>query len=159
VVYLRTSLNNGDWITLDSSGKGWFQGSFKLPKLARKRQTLAFQALDKNETLLAKREVSFLTEVLPEHLTIAPSSDKKNLSFRVTVQDGQQKPIAGRKVDYGCFDPVRFGENQGTAVTDVIAFSCLPISPAPTQFIYVAAGTNSPERARTSDLRIFQLGK
>jgi hypothetical protein len=160
VAYVRYSLNDGDWTYLDGSGHGWFQGSFQLPKLARKRQDMLFQAMDKNETVLAKKKVSFLAGVLPEQLKIEP--EKKNLSFRVTVLDGNGKPAAQRKVDYGCFDPIRFGERQGTLITDAsggVSFSCLPITPMPTQYLYVAAGTESPERARTSDLRIFKLSQ
>jgi hypothetical protein len=38
-------------------------------------------------------------------------------------------------------------------------FACLPISPPPSRYMYVAAGTDTPERVRVSDLRIFKLGR
>ncbi len=163
VAYIRYSLNNGDWKYLDGSGRGWFQGFFKLPKLAKKRQILALQALNKDETLLAKKEVSFLAGVLQEFVTIEPRSTAKgakSLEFVVKVEDSLHHAMTQRKVDFGCFDPIHFGERQGTIVTDASgmgSFSCLPLSRSPAQYIYVAAGTDSPDRVRTSDLRIFKL--
>ncbi len=43
VGYVRCSVNDGDWKYLDGSGHGWFQGFFKLPKLAKKRQDMNFR--------------------------------------------------------------------------------------------------------------------
>jgi len=40
--YVRYSLNDGDWKYLDGSGHGWYQGFFKLPKLAKHRQNAGF---------------------------------------------------------------------------------------------------------------------
>ncbi len=165
VSYVRYSLNDGDWKYLDGSGHGWFQGFFKLPKLAKKRQTLNFQALDKSETLLASKEVSFLAGVLQESLTINPRSGAgggKSLEFVTRLEDSLHHPLAQRKIYYGCFDPAGFGERQGIVSTDAggsATFSCLPIEPAPSRYLYVAAGTDSPERARSSDFRIFKLGR
>ena len=74
VGYVRYSLNDGDWKYLDGSGHGWFAGFFKLPKLAKNRQSLALQALNPNETLLESKRVSFLAGVLEESLTLAQRS-------------------------------------------------------------------------------------
>jgi len=161
VAYVRYSLNDGDWTYLDGSGKGWFQGSFKLPKLARKRQTLALQALDKNETLLVKKSVSFLAGVQPERITVEPRKNSR-LEFTATVQGGDHRPIEGRKVAFGCFYPISFKEGNGFQTTDAsgqISFSCPAVSGAPARYLFVAAGTDSPEHLRACDLRIFKLGQ
>ena len=47
-VGMRMSVNGGDWIRLQGSGEGLFVGSFKLGKLARRRQRISLQALDKD---------------------------------------------------------------------------------------------------------------
>jgi len=165
VGFVRYSLNDGDWKYLDGSGHGWFQGFFKLPKLAKRRQTLALQALNKDETLLASKEVSFLAGVLLESVTIdqkTTTGGNKNLEFTVKAQDGLHHPVAQHKVYYGCFDPIGFGERQGTAITGpegTVSFSCLPLSPGPTRYVYVAAGTDDADRVRTSDMKIFTLSK
>jgi len=164
VFYARYNLNNGDWKYLDGSGHGWFQGFFRLPKLAKKRQTLALQALGKDETLLATKEVSFLAGILQEFIKIESKNSglAKPLEFTVQLEDSLHHPIAQRKVDFGCFDPVHFGEQQGAIITDiqgVAVFSCLPLTPSPARYVFVAAGTESPERLRASDLRIFELRK
>src|SRR5262249_33503125 len=143
VAYVRYNLNDGDWKYLDGSGNGWFQGFFKLPKLAKKRQTLRLQALNKDETVLATKDVSFLTGVLEETLTISPSGgpkQKKGLDFAIKVEDSLHHPITQRKIYFGCFDPIQFGERFGTVATDdrgMAAFSCLPISPGPRSYLYV----------------------
>src|SRR5262249_40870187 len=76
VVYVRSNLNHGEWTNLDGSGHGWFQGSFQLPKLARKRQTVTLQAMDKDETILAEKTISFLAGGLTERLTLSLSNPK-----------------------------------------------------------------------------------
>ena len=166
VGYVRYSLNDSDWKYLDGSGHGWYQGFFKLPKLAKHRQTLAFQALNKDESPLAKKEVSFLAGILQQSLTIDQKNGakgNKHLEFVAKVEDGLHHPVTQCKVYYGCFDPVGFGENQGTVNTDAAGaavFSCLPSvssAKAGLPYLYVAAGTDSPDRVRTSDLRIFKL--
>jgi hypothetical protein len=129
-----------------------------MPKLAKHRQTLTIQAFNNDETLLAQKEVSFLADVQPESITIQPNGS----GFAAQVQDGLHHPVTGRKVYFGCFDPVLFGEQQGVTTTNLSGqadFSCRSIQPAPHQYLYVAAGTDSPDRVRTSDLRIFKLGK
>jgi len=161
VVYVRYNLNDGDWTYLDGSGKGWFQGSFKLPKLARKRLTLSFQALDKDETVLAKKSVSFLAGVQSEKVTLELKNSSR-LEFTATVLGGDHLPIEGRKVSYGCFYPISFKEGKGTLTTNAagqIIFSCPVVNGAPARYLFVAAGTDSPEYRRTSDLRIFKLGQ
>ena len=70
VAYVRYNVNDGDWTYLDGSGHGWFAGFFKLPKLAKKRQDMNFQALDKDETVLATKKISFLAGVLEESVAI-----------------------------------------------------------------------------------------
>lgn len=162
--YVRYSLNNGDWKYLDGSGRGWYQGFLKLPKLAKRRQTLALQALDKNETVLASKEVSFLAGILEESITVTPAASaqgKRGMEFSVLVQSGMKLPVMNRKVYVGCFDPVNFGEIVGTVTTDrsgMATFSCQGLTPNPTRYIFAAAGTDSEDRVRVSDLRIFQLG-
>jgi hypothetical protein len=165
VTHVRYGLNHSDWKYLDGSGKGWFQGFLKLPKLARRRQTLLLQALDKKETVLASKEVSFLAHIKGERITVEPRSaiKGKNASeFVARVENSLRLPIRQRRVHFGCFDPVSFGERMGSAVTDTsgqVVFSCSPMSPAPRQYLFVAAGTDSDDRVRTSDLRIFKLAQ
>ncbi len=161
VAYVRYALNDSDWKYLDGSGHGWFQGFFKLPKLAKKRQTLDVQALGTDETVLASKEVSFLAGVLQEYLTIELKTPK-TLEFTVKIENSLHQPIAKRKIQFGCFEPLHFAERQGTLVTDAegaVSFSCLPLTPAPGPYLYVAAGTDSPDRIRTSDMKVFKLGQ
>ena len=40
-----------------------------------------------------------------------------------------------------------------------ITFSCPVSAGAPDRYLFVAAGTDSPELRRTADLRIFKLGQ
>jgi len=165
VGYVRYALNDSDWKYLEGSGHGSFQGFFKLPKLAKKRQTLDFQALDKNEVPLAKKEVSFLAGVLQETVTIEPKTSAKgtkSLDFTVRLEDSLHHSIPKRKIYYGCFYSQSFHEGQGVLLTNEsgqIAFSC-PATPEPRdQYVLVAAGTDSPEHQRSSDMRIFKLGR
>ncbi len=165
VAYVRYSLNDGDWKYLDGSGHGLFQGFFKLPKLAKKRQTLDFQALNKDETVLATKEVSFLAGVLEESVTIelkSPGRGAKALEFTAKLEDRLHHPIAQRKVYFGCFFPVSFREGQGTLTTNEtgqVSFSCPAVPETRDRYVFVAAGTDSPERMRTADLRIFKLSR
>ncbi len=162
---VRYSLNHGDWALLDGSRRGWFQGFIKLPKLAKSRQSVMLQAFDKNESVLAAKEISFLAGVPQESISVEPrSSTPKNgtLEFVVRVQDGSRHPIDKRKVYYGCFSPIGFGERQGTAITNVKGeafFSCLPMEPEPARYIFAAAGTDSPDRVRVADLRVLKLSR
>jgi hypothetical protein len=161
IVHMAYSVNHGDWKRLDSSGRGWFQGSFALPKLARRRQTMTFQAMDKDETVLAEKEISFLTGVLPEHVNIQPGSKaggNSPLQFIVQVTDGKNVPIGNRKVYWGCFYPISFREAQGIQTTGAdgkLSFHCSVSPEAKDRYIFVAAGTDSPDRVRSGNLRIF----
>ncbi len=165
VVYVRYSINHADWKYLDGSGHGWFQGFFKLPKLAKRRQTLALEALDKKETVISAKEVSFLAGVLEESISVQPrtaAKGSKSQEFVARVLDGLRRPIADRKVYFGCFDPVAFGERLGQVTTNAsgeASFACQPVSPTPTRYIFAAAGTENPDRVRVSDLRVFKLGR
>ena len=165
VAYVRYSLNDGDWKYLDGSGHGWFAGFFKLPRLSKKRQAMEFQALDKDETLLATKRVSFLAGILEESLTLepkSPSKSAKQLEFTVKLEDSLHHPIPQRKVYYGCFYPISFREGEGTLMTDADGrgtFACPPVPESRGRYVFVAAGTDSPERARTSDMRVFTLGR
>jgi hypothetical protein len=161
VAYVRYSLNDGDWTYLDGSGKGWFQGSFKLPKLARKRQTLDLQALDKNETVLTKKSVSFLAGVLPEQVTIEPRKNS-HLEFTATVLGSDHLPIDGRKIIFGCFYPISFKETGGVQTSNAagqITFTCPVDTETPARYLFVAAGTDSLDHLHIADLRIFKLGQ
>ena len=159
------SLNDGDWLPLEPSGFGSFHGFFTLPPLARKYQTLNFRAMDEEGTVLAKKDVTFLTGVAPETLLLdQPPAERgaKGLRFRAKVLNGPGKPIDQRKIYFGCFYPLSFGQAHAVISTDAqgqAIFVC-PEEPAPEdRFIYVAAGTDSPERVRTCDMKIFKLGK
>lgn len=164
VIHVRYTVNDGDWKYLDGSGHGWFQGFFKLPKLAKKRQTMNFQALDKDETVLATKEVSFLAGVLEESVTIeikGTGRGAKALEFSVKLEDSLHHPLTQRKVYYGCFFPISFGEARGTLTTNDSGqgtFTCQTTPEPHDRYIFVAAGTDRPEHVRTSDLRIFKLG-
>jgi hypothetical protein len=161
VASIRYCLNDGEWVVLDGSGHGWFQGSFRLPKLARKRQSMTFQALDKDETVIATKSVSFLTDVLPERVSIEPKKGTR-LVFSVTVKDGRDHPIANRKVLLGCFYPVSFHEGRDQQTTNdagEVTFSCPAAPESRDRYLFIAAGTDSPERSRAADLRIFVLGR
>jgi hypothetical protein len=163
VASMHYSLNEGDWIPLDSAGRGIFQGSFELPRLARKHQSLTFRAMDKDGTVLAKTEVPFLAGVKPEHLLIEETSGRAgNIPrFEVKVMGADGGPVPPRKVYFGCFFPISFREGQGMVTTSQgrADFSC-PVGPEEKdRYLYIAAGTDSPERVRTSDLRIFKVGK
>jgi hypothetical protein len=161
VAYVRYSLNDGDWTYLDNGGKGWFRGNFKLPKLARKRQTLALQALSEDETVLAKKSVSFLAGVLPEKVTIEPMKTS-HLQFLATVLGGNRLPVEGRKVSFACFYPISFKDVGGVQTTNSagqMTFTCPEASNEPERYLMVAAGTTNPDHLHTSDLRIFKLGQ
>ncbi len=160
---VRFSLNDSDWLPLAGSGHGWWNGFFKMPKLARKRQRLAIQAINEQGTVLVRKEVSFVAALTPELVTIDAPPDKsptKSLQFTVFVTDGQRHPLVQRKVHFGFFYPLTLREAQGTAVTDAsgrLTLTC-PIPPqSADRYLYVAAGTDSPERVRSGDLRIFSL--
>ncbi len=157
VADIQYAMNGGDWKTLEASGHGYFHGFFSLPDLAKKRQTMTFQALDKDGTVLATKKISFLASMQPERVKIE-SAGQKDLLFEVTALDGEFNPIARRKIYYGCFDPVRFGESQGTLTANdhgTVTFSCADAHPS--SYLYVAAGTDSPEHVRAADLRIFKV--
>lgn len=173
VASVRYSLNHGDWTRLQGSrdgqdrkianDNGWFYGSFKLPKLARKRQTLSFQALDDGDTELAVKEVSFIAQLEPEHVSVRAKANEgktQTLEFIAEVKDSAGQPIGLRKVDYGCFYAVSFRESMGTLSTTAngqVSFRCPPPANSKDRRLFVAAGTDSPERVRTGDIQIFAL--
>jgi hypothetical protein len=86
----------------------------------------------------------------------------QSLQFIVTVTDGNHLPIAGRKVTYGFFYPLTMRDVssvQTTSISGQISIAC-PLPPRPEdRYLYVAAGTDSPEHIHTSDLQIFTLQK
>jgi len=165
VAGVNYSLNGSDWKSLDASGRGWFQGFFKFPKLARKRQRLMIQAMDADERVLDQKEVSFLTAVLAEHVTIEPLPGAKHpnaAQFKITVLDGRYKPVVRRKVYFGFFYPLTLRDTQGSEMTneagEIIVANSLAPQPED-RFLYVSAGTDSPDRVRAGDMRIFTIGK
>jgi hypothetical protein len=156
------SLNGSDWKALEGSGHGTFRGFFKLPKLARKRQRLTIKAMDSDERVLDQKEVSFLTAVQPETVTIEPVKQNTAATFRVTVMDGHHHPLAHRKVFFGFFYPITLHEAQGMQLTNDAGEITIsnPRPPQPEdRYLYVCAGTDSPERIRSGDMRIFTIGK
>jgi hypothetical protein len=177
---MRYSLNDGDWKPLEGGptrrgsayggpthrslgGGGWFHGFFKLPKLARKRQQLSVQALSKDGEVLTRRDISFVTAVLPEQVALAAKPEAgKGLTFSVEVRDGNRQVLPERKVQFGCFFPISMRESSGTVKTDHFGKATLscPVAPRETdRYLFVAAGTDSPEKVRTGDMRIYTLGK
>ncbi len=165
VASVSYSLNEGDWKLLTGSGHGWFQGFCKLARLARKRQKLTVQAMDASEQVLDKKEISFLTQVQPEQVFIesVPESKKETaLRFRIRATDDAHRPLVQRKIYFGFFYPITLRETQGTQMTDSAGEITITSSLKPQaedRFLYVSAGTDSPERVRTGDMRIFTLGK
>jgi hypothetical protein len=163
VASVRFNINDGEWTTLLGSEQGRFSGFFSLPKLARRRVRVSFQALDKDSTLLAQKDVPFVVALDPETVRVATRDGAKDkLSFQAIVRNGDNQPIAQRKVYYGCFYPVSFQEAKGVVTTDsqgFAVFNCPASTRAEDRYLYVAAGTDSPERVRAADLRIFQLGR
>jgi hypothetical protein len=164
-VGMRMSLNGGDWTRLQGSGQGLYVGSFKLPKLARRRQRLSLQALDKDDSAIAQKDISFIAALDPETVRVAldgAARGSQKFSFHVVVRNGDGQPIAQRKVYFGCFYPVSAQQAQGTIVTDaagLASFSCAFPSQEVERYLYAAAGTDSLERVRTGDLHIFSLSK
>jgi hypothetical protein len=163
ITEMQYNLNDGDWTPLSASEHGWFEGFLKLPKLARKRQSITIQALDADGKTLAKKQISFIAALQPEQVTLESkaSGGRGGLSFSALVRDSQQ-PIAQRKVDVGCFYPISMRESQATIKTDAagrVAFQCTVAPQAKDVYVFVAAGTDSPERVRAGDMRIYQLGR
>lgn len=163
VASVNYSLNEGDWRPLEGSGHGWFQGFFKFPKLARHRQRLGIEAMDDHGTVVDRKEVTFVTGVQPEQVTIqSGGGTNKSLLFTVRVTDGYHQPLVQRKVYYGFFYPLSLRESQGSQLTNdkgEVALVC-PLPPQPNdRYLFVSAGTDSPDRIRSGDMRIFTLGK
>src|SRR5262249_46582283 len=140
-------------------------------KTAKHRQRLAIRALD-SEHDLVKKTISFVA-ALPtgqagvprEHITIGLLQTLKKtgeLQCRVQVTDGEQRPIPNRKVYFGFFYPAGWREAQGTQISDAhgdVTLTC-PLPPhSDDRFVFVAAGTDSPDRVRTGDMRLFKLGQ
>ncbi len=158
---VRYSLNGDDWVSLEGSQQGWWQGFFKLPKLARKRQHIVVEALDDKGSRLVSKDVSFLAAEKPESLSLDAGTGKKGLSFTVKVLDGRYHPIAARKITFGCFYPVSLKESQGSVTTTAdgqASFVCLPSDNSQERYVFAAAGTEGADRVRVGDMKIFKLG-
>lgn len=157
------SLNGGEWNSLQGSGHGNWLGFLQLPKTAKKRQRLTVRAVDEKNMELARKDISFVAQVKAEQLFISLLDINKKtgaLSTTVRITDGEQKPLAQRKVYLGCFFPAGWREGEGTLTTNPqgeVTFTC-PVSPREgDHYMFMAAGTDSPERVRTSDMRLFKL--
>jgi len=160
VATIRFSMNQGEWSTLRASGKGLFTGFFKLPKLAKRRVRITFEAWDKDQTPLARKDISIIAAMFPETVRVNAKSD--GMGFRVDVQDSFGRAIPNRKVFGGCYYPVSQTESQATVTTNAQGQADFTCRPAPTKmdfYLMVAAGTDSADRVRAGDLRIFKVGK
>jgi hypothetical protein len=157
------SLNEGDWKPLEPSGHGWFQGFFKLPKLARRRQQLSVRVLDERGTTLGKTTVSFVTAEFAEELFLQPKPAGKSgrgLKFIANLYDGYHRPIENRKLNFGCFYPVSLQETQGVVTSGPNGEATISCELAPREndpYLYVAVGTDSPNHVRAGDMRIYRL--
>ena len=164
VAAVRYSLNGGDWQPLNGPAQGWWHGFFQLPKLAKKRQHFAIQALDADDAVLETKNISFVTGVMPEQVTLdykPPANSTATLTFQVEVRDGRHQPIARRKIYYGFFYPVSGRQSAGTAATDFggrVTIHCPLAALASDRYILAAVGTDSPEHIRAGDMRLFKLG-
>ncbi|MFA5975320.1 MAG: glycoside hydrolase family 2 TIM barrel-domain containing protein [Elusimicrobiota bacterium] len=164
VAEMRLSVNGGDWKPLEGSGHGGWRGFFSLPKLARHRQRVAIQALDSGGSQLSTQSVSFIAAGGPEQIVLSSQPggrSKEALTFTATVTDARHEPIAQRKVHFGFFYPISLRETQGILLTDDQGRATLTCSLPPEpkdQYLFVAAGTDSPDRVRAGDMRIFRLG-
>lgn len=163
VADMRFSVNGGDWNPLKGSGHGWWRGFFQLPKQARRRQKVAVQALDDGGGILSQQEVSFVVATALERVVLhpKPTGPRSALAFTATVTDARHEPIPRRKVHVGFFYPISMRETQGTQLTDKdgrVTILC-PLPPqANDKYLFVAVGADSPDRVRTGDMHIFQLG-
>jgi hypothetical protein len=163
VALVEYSLNGADWLPLEGSGHGRWSGFFKLPPLARHRQRLAIRALDDTRTILGTEDISFLAAVPPEQVTLRPLEIERKtgaLEAGVQVLDGGHRPIAHRKIHYGFFFPVSRRESEGIGTSDVDGLARLRCSIAPSSddpYVLVAAGTDSPDRVRSGDMRLFSI--
>jgi hypothetical protein len=183
VAGVEYNLNGSDWTPLKGSGHGNWLGFFQLPKTARHRQRFSIRALDDIGQELAKKTISFVAathvdksklrktlsqkkvEGWPaEHISIGLLEiSKKNgaLSCRVHLTDDEQNPIVKRKVYFGYFFPSGWREAQGAVTTDEhgeVTLTC-PLRPNnDDHYLFVAAGSDSPDQIRTSDMRLFKLG-
>jgi hypothetical protein len=178
------NLNGSDWRPLKGSGHGNWLGFFKLPKTAKHRQRFMIRALDAIGQPIAKQTITFVAATrdkpTPEQLN-SPSVKKpekwpaehvaiglldvakKNgaVSCRVHVTDDDQKPIVNRKIYFGFFFPSGWRDMKGLVTTDsqgeaILACPLLPRSDD--HYLFVAAGTDSPDAIRTGDMRLFKLG-
>jgi hypothetical protein len=158
------SLNDGEWKPLEGSGHGGWHGFFALPKTARRRQRLTVRAQDDSGTEVARKIVSFVTNVPAEHVTLGLLDISKKtgaIQCRVQLSDDKQQPIANRKVYFGFFFPAGWRQSQGTLLTDARGEALLttPLLARPDDHhLFVAAGTDNPDRVRTGDMRLFKLG-
>lgn len=159
---MRFSVNEGEWKPLSGTPGSRFYGSFTLPKLARRRVRLNFQALNQDGTVLAQKDISVLAAITPEAVVLTSAADKKKAGnrFAVTVKDGEGQAAANRAVTAGCYLPVS-GQEQvlklKTGLAGTTAFSCDPVPGPKDRYLFVAAGTDSPQRVRAFDLQLFEL--
>jgi hypothetical protein len=157
------SVNGGEWSSLKGSGHGGFHGFFQMPKTAKRRQRMSVRAVDSINQELARKDISFIAAGGPEHVVIGLLDMNKKtgvLKSTVLLTDDKQKPIPNRKVHYGFFFPNGWRESQGTVTTDARGEAILvaPLRPRDDdQYVFVAAGTDSPDRVRASDMRLFTL--
>ncbi|OGR89604.1 MAG: hypothetical protein A2992_07610 [Elusimicrobia bacterium RIFCSPLOWO2_01_FULL_59_12] len=159
------TLNGGEWRSLEGSGRGGWHGFVQLPKTAKRRQRVTVRAVDGKNMELARKEVSFVAEVPAERVSIGLLEMSKKtglMSCPVRITDGHQRPIARRKVFFGCYFPSGWRESSGVQVTNAqgdITLTCTVPPRAGDRFLFVAAGTDSPDRVRAGDMRLFRLGE
>ena len=163
VMSARYSVNGGDWMALNgSAATGWY-GFTKLPKTAKRRQRVSVQVMDKDQTVITQREVSFVAAMLPERVALLTERTKTAagfFQFTADVKDGQGRALAKRPVQFGCFFPISLKESKGTVLTDasgLARWTCATLPAKDDRYMYIAAGTDSPDKIRTGDMRIFEL--
>lgn len=161
-VFAQFSVNGGDWRHLEGSGTGNWQAFVGLDPKAKRRQRITVRALDRHQSVLMQKEVSFVYAVEPERLSVLPQRTKGSggtLQFTAQWTDASKKPLANRKIVSGCFYPVSLRESRGTGATDEsgrVAIHCSAPA-AEDRYVYVAAGGNTPDLVRIGDWQIFEL--
>ena len=158
------SLNGGDWRPLRGTGHGNWLGFFEMPKTAKHRQRLTVRGTDAIGQELARKDISFVTAIPVEHVTIGLLEQVKKTGLyqcRVQFNDDKMHPLAQRKIYYGFFLPSDWREAQGTGTTDdhgEVLITCPLTLNADNHYLYVAAGTDNPDHVRASDMRLFKIG-
>ena len=119
--------------------------------------------MDKDQTVLTQREVSFVAAVDPEHVMLLPERIKTAagfFQFTADVKDGKGHTLAKRRVAFGCFFPLSLKESKGSVLTDLSGqarWTCAALPAKDDRYLMIAAGTDSPDKVRTGDMRIFEL--